>query len=84
MNRTGQDRLSVILTFTPDGSLELVFFLAGSDQEEAILRTAVAPALKAIERKTTFKGMLLWAFNHGLLTHSFTQRIYDFFRLRSA
>lgn len=83
MTGTGR-KLRATLTFTPAGDLEGVFFMAGNDHEEAILRQAVAPALKAIERRRQIKRALVWCFNHGLLPQKVTQGIFDFFRLKTA
>lgn len=79
-----QRRLRATLTFTPAGDLEGVLFMAGNDWEEAILRQAISPALKAIGRRQRSKRTLLWTFNHGFLSERMTQRLFDFFHLRSA
>lgn len=83
MSGADQHRLRATFTFTPAGDLEDVFLIAESEQGEAILRKAIAPALKVLEWRRQIKRALLWIFNRGLLPQRVTQGLFDFFRLRN-
>lgn len=84
MTKDGHRKLRASLVFASDGILEDVFFMAGSDREETILRQAMAPVLKVMEGRRQIKCALMWGFNHRIMPKRVTQWIFDFFRLRSA
>lgn len=76
MTADGQGRLRATLTFSLDGTLESVFLLAGADQEETILRQALRPVLKQIERRQKMKDSVRGAGPHGMTRAAFKRRLF--------
>ena len=80
MNGSQKEFLQVTLTFTPSGDIESVCLLADSDREEALLREALKPALKAYARRKRIRQALVWTSSYGALPRKITQRFFDLLR----